>query len=169
MKMKTIFEDEEFGEDEFEEEDIEGEFQEFIELKGKIQFYSPENLLFAGRGFLKESNYPNAKVIFDELSERCPKMKRVSNLYTTLIEIEENELPNPVEEITTQMIEAINLYSEGTIKKEDLFTIEKIVDKETSNEEMLKTRRFLKVYSKFKEYNLNVFLEDNSKDKPIFL
>jgi hypothetical protein len=143
--------------------------KEFVELIERIESYSPESLLFAGRNFLKESKYPNARVIFNELAQKEPKMKRVSNLYTTLIDVRYDRLPNPVEDITTQMIEAINLYSEGTIKKEDLFTIEKMVDKETSDEEMLKTRRFLKVYPRFKEYSLNVFLEDTSKGKTIFL
>ena len=64
-----------------------------------------------------------------------------------------------IESIITGMVTATDLYNEGRISKEDLFQVEKMIDKFPFKTSTISGREeFEKLYRRFKEYTLKVFL-----------
>jgi len=138
----------------------------------RILIYSPEELVS------KEPNeYLNR---LEELSKGESNLEDLSNLYSDAIFIsnysfaksEEETLelfdmsPKSIEASICELIfncmaESRRLHSEGSLEKEDLFTIEKIIDSIPLEKMAIKERdEFNKSYSKFKEYTTGVFLNE---------
>ena len=134
--------------------------KEFRELEARISLYSTGELLVTGRRFLNDLDYPNAFIVFNELSKRDPKNRKISQVYTTFMKTKFHYLDKEiVDKIASNMIESIKLYEEKVISKEDLFALEKLVDKIhfEAMDQSLKGE-FGKTYYPFKEYCMNVFL-----------
>ena len=146
-----------------------------------IKTYSEKELLLTGRELLEE-DYIKAATVFRELSQYENK-KDLAELYLSVLSpiiynnfkeecklIMEMELEVPkeaerdlnnssIESIINGMVMATDMYDEGKLSREDLFTIEKLVDKFPFRTTTMQGRdEFEKLYSRFKEYALKVFI-----------
>jgi hypothetical protein len=134
--------------------------KEFKELESRVSLYSISELLTTGREFVKDSSYPSAVIVFNELAKRNFKNNRISRVYNSLIETKFHYLNKEVVgKMVTSMLESMRLYQEEVISKEDLFTLEKLVDRFPfrTMDITLKTE-FERLYCRFKEYCLKVFV-----------
>jgi len=151
------------------------------ELEAKFATYSPEELLSNGRRFTEEGDYSQAIIAFEELSKRRDsKLKELSELYDNLLifsamygeirgiqekitsEIIDRVLERrSIETMFSEMINSVSLHQEGKISGEDLMIIEKVIDRFPFSKVTITGREeFNKIYGRFKEYALKVFLED---------
>lgn len=159
-------------------------------IKAKFASYSIEELLQKGREHAKTGEYVDAFFAFNELFQRedNDKLRNLSELYThataSLLYKEERKGINFLfeEELTKElekrivdslrrgMMDTVNLHIDEKILSEDLFTLEKIVDLFPFNEiELTKSQGFQKIYNRFKEYALKVYIENQPSKNNINL
>lgn len=129
----------------------------------EIKNYSPKRLLSAGREFANNSRYLEAKFAFDEL-EKINEFRNLSDLYQQLIfslsSIKFRKIVHSrgydneslINSAIYCMMESTKMYADGEILKEDLFTIESLIDR-LPFKEMPINREFEKLYCKFKLYS----------------
>lgn len=145
------------------------EINPFKKIKEKIEDYPPHNILSIGRDYAKNSKYLEAKIAFDRL-EKTKGFEDLSNLYQKIILslsslkfrkiVHSRGYDNEslVNSAIHCMVESKRMYSEKEISKQDLFTIETLIDRIPFKTIFMKDRdEFEKLYFKFKEYNLEVF------------
>jgi hypothetical protein len=71
-----------------------------------------------------------------------------------------------INSMVSAMINAVELYQDEIIQADDLFTVERLIDRYPFNNTPIKNREeFEKIYCRFKEYNLRLFLEDKKESK----
>ncbi|VVB83788.1 Uncharacterised protein [uncultured archaeon] len=148
------------------------------ELEKKIQSYSPSELLNRGREYIKDSEYFDAKIVFDKLSEDS-KMRNIAEIYGMLISatilltlLKKDDYRSSTlimnNNLTTCMIESTRMHAEKAISTEDLFNLETMIDRIPFNKiKTYEMNDFWKFYNRFKEYNLDVFLKENEKKNSI--
>ena len=159
----------------------------FKQIQERIKEYSPELLLSNGRELTKEEDYIRAVVVFKKLLEN-EKMKDIAKVYLSIIgpeiyiqykdkvklisdekiitsiEIERRLESSSIESLIDGMITATEMHQEGKLSKEDLFTLEKTIDRFPFKTIIIPGRvEFEKLYSRFKEYTLKTFLESKEK------
>ena len=151
------------------------------QIQELIKTYSEEELLLTGKELLEEDyvkaatvfrelfKYKDKKdlaelylfvlspIIYDQFKEKC---NLIMNMGLEIPKEAERDLNNSsIESIITGMITATNMYSEGKLAREDLFTIEKIIDQFPFRTTTISGRNeFEKLYGMFKEYTLKVFI-----------
>jgi len=154
------------------------------ELEAKLKTYSPEELLWKGKKMAEEEDYLKSYRAFRELCSRDTPLKELATLYLQIISTEylksirKNDSLNKPESIREAikfddltiksiiecMVTATNMYQEGNLQKEDFFEIEKIIDRFPFQETIMVNRiEFQRIYGKFKEYALDVFLKDQKE------
>jgi hypothetical protein len=138
-------------------------------IEERMKSYSPEELLSIGREQVTDSypNYMQAAFIFDELSKNSNGgIREISRLYKHLItSLSYPGTQNPkiadfiVRRLINCMSESTRMHFEKDISKEDLFAIDTLVDRIVSENILIPNREeFEKIYCRFKEYTLDVFL-----------
>jgi tetratricopeptide (TPR) repeat protein len=162
-----------------ENENLKEVFEEIGNFEKKFAFYSSEELFSLGRQSAKEGNYLQAKFIFRELLRRDGS-KDCFQLYNSLItfsamyrnvierggrfapeEFNETLKRKSIDTVVEGMINAVSLYQERKISREDLLIMEKMVDLFPFNQTVITGRaEFEKIYSKFKEYLVKIYLEE---------
>ncbi len=152
--------------------------EELTNLHERIKYYSPEELFMRGKDYLNDGCYVEANIVFERLSKIRGKMREVAGLYNHLlstfiqsssalfcqiigdkppIEFEEEI----IEEVISCMVESNMMHAEGNLSKEDLFGIEKLVDEIPYKKLRFSGKEeFEKLYCRFKEYALNVYLRE---------
>lgn len=138
----------------------------------KTKEFSSESLLRIGRDLITESSYPLATQVFQELLTR-PNMKEISQIYLdatmTSSVFNDNQFSKKynnklIDKIIELLSDCTNMHSEGNLSNEDLFTLERLVDRIPFKQQTIKGRaEFERLYGKFKEYSLNVFLKESKK------
>lgn len=151
------------------------------QVKEIAKTYSAEELLLEGRRLI-EKDYHAALVMFRELSEYEDK-RELAKLYLFVLnsivhnQFKEksksifgmgNEIPKGIEglidnsnidSIIIGMRNSRKMHQEGELSKEDLLTIEKLVDKFPFKKTIIQDKDELeKSYYRFKEYCLEVFV-----------
>ncbi|VVB83061.1 Uncharacterised protein [uncultured archaeon] len=165
--------------------------EEIAKLKGKIKYYSPEELLSQGKEFAENSEYFKANIVFEELIDREGK-KELAELYLFIVSaglgIEAKEglrLLTPqtrsnlrlainqnrrildnlkefsIESVISCMVSSRMAYEEGKLPKEEVLCLEKLVDQVIiQNPDIKQGEEFKKLYCRFKEYCLNIFVSE---------
>ncbi len=166
---------------------------ELEEYKSKVNAlfstYSEEELLIKYRDSLTNSTSLEKIILFDVLNQKVKDIstrKRLdlynqANALFSIEEIKNDEVGDillkkvvskfPFDEVYTQkmiecMVKLSNLYNEGLITNKDVYTIEGAIDKisipnlKTSNKIELE-----RIYSKFKEFTMNVYLKEQEEKK----
>jgi len=140
----------------------------FEEIKDQTKYRSAEEILSMGIENANNGKYIRAITIFEELSKIDGTKKEISELYNHImfsISHTSKENNYGVDDIILQetihcMMESTRMYLEKEIPKEELFTIETLIDRISFNKMKIKDRtEFNRIYNKFKEYMLDVYLE----------
>jgi len=162
---------------------------EITELKGKIKYYSPEELLSKGKEFAENSEYFKADIVFEELRDRKGqentadlylfvvsaglgieakagvRLLTPQDRYDLKIAIDQNrraldELKKfSIESVISCMVNSTMAYAEGKLPKQEVLCLEKLVDKViVQNPDISRGEEFNKLYCRFKEYCLEVFV-----------
>lgn len=136
-------------------------------LEKRVKNYSLDELLSMGRELVSDSRYLEAKVVFNEISKtKEMEVGYLSEIYGLLIlsfvylnsvkKVNSNPIIN---NMIYCMSETTRMHSEKSIPKEDLFTIETLIDRIASKDITIPDRdEFEKIYCRFKEYVTKVFV-----------
>lgn len=158
-----------------ERREIIDEKERFIEL---LKTYSDGELLWKGKIFAENEDYINAGITFRLLSLR-KNMRNIADLYLsitqpgTLISLEKivpkfnakdfvEGSEYILDSMMSGMINAMELHEDNLLPNEDLFSIEKIVDRFPFRK--IKTKpNFDRTYLEFKEYVMDIYLKNKSQ------
>ena len=143
--------------------------RETFQKMKNLGYYSPEELLRLGREYAKNENYSEAKMVFEKLSETQSNFVGISDLYKSLIlaissakfrekiHSRGHDSEFVVEKAIYCMAESTRMHAEKELSKDDLFTIEKLVDEIPFSEMQIPGREeFERIYGKFKEYIFSI-------------
>lgn len=150
----------------------------------RVKQYAPERLLSLGKDLLNDSKYLKAELLFCEL-EKYRKFREITNLYqgitSTLLDCELSRqfghgfntpcdkscslnIQGIIRKVVSCMIESTTMHVEDTISTEDFFEIELLIDRIPFKKIPLEDKKeFEDAYCGFKEYALDVFLEEHDK------
>ena len=158
---------------------------EIIEFQEIVKTYSPESLLFKGKELAENLEYLKAAVVFKELQTR-DNLRELASLYRSVSEVgiynqfkkqmaslkEFNGVEIPHDNIKQFasnlmlkcMLDSMGDHASKEIPKEELFNLEKLIDRILLREtEMKENKEFEDMYKIFKDYTTGVFLNENSK------
>lgn len=138
--------------------------QEMQILWEKAKIYSTKELFSMSKKYMDDSEYLKAYILFYELKER-KSMREISTLYSSLIPIlthyeEESDIDNIIQCMTL----STEMHAEGSLPKEELFNLETLIDRIPFRKMIIPYRdEFERIYCRFKEYSVKVFLEEQKK------
>ncbi len=139
------------------------------ELTRIIKSCSDEELLRRGREFVSQSKFTGADVVFLEGITR-KKIQEISDVYLSVLrtfnflglfgkarEIDEFAIGKSL----YCMAESTRMHAEKNLPDEDLLVLERLVDEVPYRRITIPNREeFQKIYERFKEYCVNVFLRN---------
>jgi hypothetical protein len=158
-----------FGRAESISEDDTNELEKFEE---QLKCMNPSRLSEIGRELINEGNYPKAELVYNRLSTY---EKERASLYLDLLKLNKiiyltkspqfnqfsQKIPDlefkvkcgSADKVLECMISSAQMHSEGNLSKEDILTIERLIDKTPFSEITIQNRKeFNQLYAKFKEY-----------------
>jgi hypothetical protein len=150
------------------------------EFETSVKCMDSKHLLEVGRELVQEGDYARAEIAFNQLYKTA-QLREASKIYLDLLilkktilltksslfgKFSQKKIPDlefmvkcePADQVLECMISSTQMYSEGKISREDLLTIERIIDETPFSEITIPNRQeFNKLYGRFKEYAYQVF------------
>ena len=137
-----------------------------LELQ-KIKDCSEDELLSIGRRFMDNSRYSEAEIIFDMLYKKGGTvMKEISSMYDFLAHSLTKRIPEDIiaDGVIRCMATLTEMHAEKTLSKESFFDIETLIDRLPFRKMTIPNREeFERIYCKFKEYSIDIFLGKNRR------
>ena len=157
--------------------DLEEESYYLDKAKAIIKTKNVSNLFDLGKRYMEEEHYLGAKVIFERVYSENLDIK-ISDLYkkiavslatikSKVIEKDKSYYSSRIlKDLIYCMAESANMFSKNEISEEELFNVEKMIDRVPFGELKIKDiTEFERIYSKFKEYVIiDVFVGGNKED-----